>query len=140
MRMAREASTASTVGFVFQLKAEGHEEGEDTFEERVPIAKQLEVGRFAPEIDGDGAVFAGLAGSVVHGYPSVIRSRKLRRNHGGNALKFQGHREELRALPLKAMECGIFLPVPLSPWRSTTQSASATQAGTCMKARNRSLR
>jgi hypothetical protein len=39
MRMAREASTTATGGFVFQLKAEGHEEGEDTFEERLPIAK-----------------------------------------------------------------------------------------------------
>jgi hypothetical protein len=83
------------------------EEGEDTFEERLPIAKQLEVGRFAPEIDGDGAVVAGLAGSVAHGHSSVVRSRKLRRDHGGNALQFQGYREGLRALPLKAMECGI---------------------------------
>jgi hypothetical protein len=82
---AREASTAATGGFVFQLKAKGQEEGKDTFEERLPIAKQLEVGRFAPEIDGDGAVFAGLAGCVAHGHPSGIRSRKLRRDHEGNA-------------------------------------------------------
>ena len=51
MRMAREASTAATGGFVFQLKAEGHHEGEDTFEERLPIAQQLEVGCFAPELN-----------------------------------------------------------------------------------------
>jgi hypothetical protein len=38
------------------LKAKGHDEGEDTCEERLPIAQQLEVRRFAPEIDGDGAV------------------------------------------------------------------------------------
>ena len=44
---------------MFQLKAEGQDEGEDTFEERLAIAKQLKVGRFAPEINGDGAVFAG---------------------------------------------------------------------------------
>ena len=78
---------------MLELKAKGHNEGDDTFEERLPIAKQLEVGRFAPEIDGDGAVFAGLAGRVAHGHSSVIGSRKLRRDHGGNALKFQGHRE-----------------------------------------------
>ena len=87
MRVARQASAPATGGFVFQLKAEGHDEGEDTFEERLAIAKQLEVGCFAPEIDGDGAVFAGLAGSVAHGHPSGIRSRKLRRHHGGNALQ-----------------------------------------------------
>jgi hypothetical protein len=51
--MARESSTAATGGFVLQWKAKGHEEGEDTFEERLPIAKQLEVGRFTPKIDGD---------------------------------------------------------------------------------------
>ena len=59
------------------------------------IAKQLEGGRFAPEIDGDGAVFTGLAGSVAHGHPSGIRSRKQRRYNGGNALKSQGHHEGL---------------------------------------------
>jgi hypothetical protein len=43
---------------MFEMKAERHNEGEDTFEERLPIAKQLEVRRFAPEIDSDGAVFS----------------------------------------------------------------------------------
>jgi len=38
------------------------------------------------EIDGDGAVFTGPAGRVAHGPPSVVRSRKLRRYNGGNAL------------------------------------------------------
>jgi hypothetical protein len=31
---------------VFQLKAKGEEKGEDTFQERLPIAKQLKIGRF----------------------------------------------------------------------------------------------
>ena len=69
MRLAREASPAATGGLVLQLQAEGHEEGEDTCAERLPIATQLEGGRFAPAIDGDGAVFVGLAGSVAHGPP-----------------------------------------------------------------------
>jgi hypothetical protein len=43
---------------LLELKAKGHDEGDDTFEERLPIAKQLEIRRFAPEIDGDGAVFS----------------------------------------------------------------------------------
>jgi hypothetical protein len=107
MGVARQASAPATSGFMFQLKAEGHDEGEDTFEQRLAIAKPLEVRRFTPEINGDGAVFAGLAGRVAHGHPSVIRSRKLRRHHGGNACKSQDYREELRGLPLKAMEGGF---------------------------------
>jgi hypothetical protein len=41
----------------------------ENLEERLPIATPLEVGRFAPEIDSDGAVFAGLASGVAHGSP-----------------------------------------------------------------------
>ena len=58
MGVARQASAPATDGFVLQLKAEDLDEGEDTFEERLPIAKQLEVRRFAPEIGSDGAVFS----------------------------------------------------------------------------------
>src|SRR5215813_3400703 len=76
-------------------------------EECLAITEQLEVGRFTPKIDGDSAVFTGLASSVAHGPPSGIRSRKLSRHDGGNALQSQDHRERLRGLPLKAMECGF---------------------------------
>jgi hypothetical protein len=69
MRVARQASTTATGGFVFQLKAEGHDEGEDTFEERLPIAKQLEVRSFAPEIDGDGAVCSRRLSRYAHVSP-----------------------------------------------------------------------
>ena len=51
---------------MLQWQAKGHEEGKDTFEECLPIAKELEVDRFTPEIDGDGAVIASLAGRVAH--------------------------------------------------------------------------
>jgi hypothetical protein len=51
---------------VFQLKAKGEEKGEDTCQERLPIAKQLKIGRFVLKIDGDGPVFSGLAGAVAH--------------------------------------------------------------------------
>src|SRR5215467_5408814 len=105
MGVARQAPSSAAGRLVFQLKTQGHYEGQDTFEKRLAIAKQLEVGRFAPEIDGDSTVFAGLAGSVAHGHPSVIRSRKLRGHNRGNALQSQDHRERLRGLPLKAMEC-----------------------------------
>src|SRR4029453_6937540 len=40
--------------------------------------------------------------------PSVIRCCTLMRHNGGNTLKSQDRHEGLRALPLKAMECGQF--------------------------------
>jgi hypothetical protein len=43
MRMAGQASAATTGGCVLQLKAQGQHEGEDTCEERLPIAQQLYV-------------------------------------------------------------------------------------------------
>src|SRR5215468_5269029 len=38
-------------------------------------------------------------------HPQVNRSRQWMRHDGGNTLQYQDHREELRTLPLKAMEC-----------------------------------
>jgi hypothetical protein len=69
MGVTGQAPAVATGGFVFQLKAEGHDEGEDTFEERLPIAKQLEVHRFASEIDGDGAVFSRRLSRCAHVSP-----------------------------------------------------------------------
>jgi hypothetical protein len=107
MRMPRQAPAAVTGRLVFQLKAQGEEKGEDTFEERLAIAKQLEVRRFALEIDSDGAVFSRRFRCCAHVLPLCHQSRKLRRHSGGNALQSQAHCEGLRRLPLKAMECGI---------------------------------
>src|SRR5215831_6416578 len=42
-------------------------------------------------------------------HPQVIRSRQWMRHNGGDTLKSQDHRAGLRALPLKVMECEIFL-------------------------------
>src|SRR5262249_49120388 len=42
------------------------------------------------------------------GLPQVIRSRQMMRHDGGDPLKSQDHHAGLRALPLKAMECGKF--------------------------------
>jgi len=69
MRMPRQAPAPATGGFVFELKAKGHDKGEDAFEERLPIAKQLEVGRFTPEINGDGAVFSRWFRCCAHVLP-----------------------------------------------------------------------
>src|SRR5262249_1741923 len=116
---ARQAPAAATGRLVCELKAERHDEGEDTFEERLAIAKELEVRRFAPEIDSDGAGFSRRFRRCAHGYPSVIRSRKLRRHSGGNVLKSQDHCEGLRVLPRNTMECEICDKTLMLP-RSTT--------------------
>jgi hypothetical protein len=51
-----------TGAFVFELQADGQEEGQHPFEKRLSIAKQVIVGRFIVEIDGDGAVLPRLYG------------------------------------------------------------------------------
>ena len=71
MGVARQASASVTGGLVLQLKAKGQKEGEDTFEKRLAIAKQLKVGRFVSEINGDSPVFTGRAGGGSHGHPQV---------------------------------------------------------------------
>ena len=69
MRVAGQAPASTTGRLVFQLKAEGQDDGEHTFEQCFPIAKQLEVRRFAPAIDGDGAVFSCRFGRCAHVSP-----------------------------------------------------------------------
>jgi hypothetical protein len=54
---------------VLQLKANGHDEGHDTGEKRLAVAKHLEVGRFSLKIDSDGAVFPWWFGGAAHGSP-----------------------------------------------------------------------
>ena len=66
MGVAHQALTAATGRLVLELKAKGHEEGDDTFEERLPVAKQLEIRRFALEIDGDRPVFVDRFGRCAH--------------------------------------------------------------------------
>jgi hypothetical protein len=67
MRVAGQAPASTTGRLVFQLKTKGEEKGEDTFQERLPIAKELKIGHFILKIDGDGPVFTSLAASVAHG-------------------------------------------------------------------------
>jgi hypothetical protein len=69
MRVTGQAA-ATTGRLVFELKAKGQEKGKDTLEKRLAVAKQLKVGGFILKIDGDGAIFAGLADWFLHGLPS----------------------------------------------------------------------
>jgi len=70
MRVARQALPSATGRLVLELKAKSQHEGEDTLEKGLAITKQLKVGRFVLEINGESSVFAGLASGVAHGSPS----------------------------------------------------------------------
>ena len=56
--MSRQAPAAVTGRLVFQLKADGEDKGEDTFDKRLAVCNEVEVGRFISKIDGDRAVFS----------------------------------------------------------------------------------
>jgi hypothetical protein len=66
MRVARQAPAAATGRLLPELKAQGQHEGHDTFEKRLAIAKELNVGRFVSKIDADRAVFSGRFGCYCH--------------------------------------------------------------------------
>jgi hypothetical protein len=70
MRVAGQAPAAATGRLMLELKAKGEEKGEDELDKRPAVVKELKVGRFIVEIDGDGAVVASLAGRVSHGSSS----------------------------------------------------------------------
>jgi len=58
---------------MLELKAKGEEKGEDELDKRPAVVKELKVGRFIVEIDGDGTVDASLVGRVPHGSSSGQR-------------------------------------------------------------------
>ena len=69
--------------------AEGEEEGQETFEERFAIMKQVIVGRFIVEIDGDSAVVACRLSMLSH-VSSPCRWHSVWLRHAeGNVLKNQ---------------------------------------------------
>ncbi len=69
MGVAGQAPAAATGRLVCKLKAKGQEKGEDAFDKRLAIAKQLKVGGFILEINGDGAVFSRRFGRCAHVSP-----------------------------------------------------------------------
>jgi hypothetical protein len=69
MRVAGQAS-AATGRLMLELKAKGEEKGKDEFDKRLTVVKELKVGPFIVEIDGNGAVVASLAGRLSHGSSS----------------------------------------------------------------------
>jgi hypothetical protein len=73
MGVACKTPATAPSGLVFELKAEGQEEGDHAFDKGFAIAKQLKVGRFMLKINRDSPVFAGLASGIVHGSSSGQR-------------------------------------------------------------------
>ena len=69
VRVARQAPASLTGRLVGELKAEGQEKGEDEFDKRLAVVKELKVGRFIVEIDGDGAVVPRPCGRCAHVSP-----------------------------------------------------------------------
>jgi hypothetical protein len=69
MGVARQAPTAATGRLVLELKAKGQEKGEDTFDKRLAVAKELKIGRLVMKINGDSPVFAGRFGRCAYVLP-----------------------------------------------------------------------
>src|SRR5262249_54475549 len=68
---------------------------------RLPIAKQLTVGRFVLKIDSDGAVFTGRVGCSSHGHPQVRWSMQLVTKNEGNPSQFQEDPQRRRGFTTK---------------------------------------
>ena len=69
MGVTREAPAAATGGLMEKLKAQAQEKGEDAFDKRLPIAKELKVRCFVSKVNRDGPVFAGPFGCGAHLLP-----------------------------------------------------------------------
>src|SRR2546430_15475538 len=69
MGVTCEAPAAATGRLVEELKAQGQEKGEDAFDKRLPVTKELKVGRFVLKIDSDGAVGACRCSCFLHVSP-----------------------------------------------------------------------
>src|SRR5215813_3040032 len=69
MGVARQAPASATGCLMCELKAKRQDEGEDTFDKRLAVIKELKVGRLVPKIDSDGAVCAYRLSCCVHVSP-----------------------------------------------------------------------
>jgi hypothetical protein len=69
MGVAGQAPAAATGHLVCELKATGQEKHEHAFDQRLAVAKELNVGRFIGAIDGDGAGVPRPCGGSGHVSP-----------------------------------------------------------------------
>jgi hypothetical protein len=105
MGVAGQAPTAATRGLVCELKADGQDEGQHTFEKRLPIAQELQVGRFVLKIDGDGPIGAWLFGCVTHVPPRLLGLCYAGHNRGATPKHFKTTGKDEGPSPLNSMEC-----------------------------------
>ena len=89
VRVARQAATRATVGFVEELKPRREEEGENKLDKRLGVVQEPVISRFVVEIDGDRAVGASRFGGLSH-VASPCRGLSVTMRHRErNALKDQ---------------------------------------------------
>ena len=69
MGVTGEAPAAATGCLVEEWKAKGQEKGEDAFDKRLPVTKELKVGRIVLKIDSNGAVCACRCRCFLHVSP-----------------------------------------------------------------------
>ena len=89
-----------------KLKAQGQDESDHQFDKGIAVVKQLQVLDFFSKIDGDSPVFTGRA-MFRMGHPQIRWSVSLMTQDEGNPAQIQGNHADVRALPLKSVECAI---------------------------------
>jgi hypothetical protein len=100
MGVARQAAALAAARFVFELKADREDEGEDEFDKRFGVTQECKVGCLIVEVDGDRAVFACRFDTLSH-VSSPCRWLLVRMRHReGNVLKDQAYYERIKAPPL----------------------------------------
>ena len=108
MGVAGQTPTTGAGRLGCELKAKGEEKGEDAFDKRFAIAKQLIIGRFVVKVDSNGPVITSLAGGVAHGSSSGQIVAVADDPTWGNACAIARGWEDVEALPLNWVECGRY--------------------------------
>src|SRR5215471_2094976 len=88
-----------------RMKASTHSE------KRLPIAQELQIGRFVLKIDGDGPVCAWLFGGVTHVPPRLLGLYYAGHNRGATPKHFQTTGKDEGPSPLNSMECDFLTSV-----------------------------
>jgi hypothetical protein len=73
MGVTGQAPTAVTGCLMPELKAQSEDEREHPFNKGLAVVKQLNIGRFIVEINGDGTVVPRSCGSCAHVSPPGLR-------------------------------------------------------------------
>jgi hypothetical protein len=69
VRVTCRALAPLTGDLVCELKADGHDESDDTLDECLTVLEKTAVGRFVTEIDDDGAILPSRLGGCARASP-----------------------------------------------------------------------